>query len=73
MSVLASRPVPQIAAEPTQTRAVRLVATIRAMPIQDVRQRIEEARAMTDEQLRNRHIAETRARAVASAERMSSR
>ncbi len=72
MSALASRPLP-IVAKPTQTRAVRLVDTIRAMPIADVRRRIAETRGMSDEQVRERHQAENRARAVSAAERMSAR
>ncbi|WP_276569166.1 hypothetical protein [Microbacterium lacticum] len=43
------------------------------MSIEDVRKRIDETRGMTDEQVRARHAAENRARAVAAAERMSTR
>lgn len=72
MSALAARQLP-IVVRPVETRAVRLVESIRAMPIESVRARIEETRSMTDEQVRDRHRAENRARAVAAAERMSAR
>jgi len=72
MSALASRPLP-IVVRPSQTRAVRLVETLRALPIERVQRRIEETRGMTDDEVRERHRAENRARAVAAAARMASR
>lgn len=72
MSALASRPLP-IVVRPVETRAVRLVEAIRAIPIEDVRRRIDETRAMSDEQLRARHVEENRARAEKAAARMSAR
>lgn len=72
MSALASRPLP-IVARPAETRAVRLVDAIRALPIEEVRRRIEETRGMTDDAVRERHRAENRARAVTAAARMSAR
>ena len=45
------------------TRAERLVAAINAMPIEDVRARIESARSMTAEEIVARQIRERRERA----------
>jgi hypothetical protein len=72
MSALATRPNRIIATAPTTTRAVRLVDSIRAMPIEVIRARIEETRAMSDEQVRARHAVENRDRAARAAARLRS-
>lgn len=55
------------AAEAHQSRAERLVAAVGAMPIEDVRQRIDEARLMTGSEIEERQRAERRERAERAA------
>ncbi|MFE4468210.1 hypothetical protein ACFRFH_05265 [Leifsonia sp. NPDC056824] len=55
------------AAEAHQSRAERLVAEIDAMPIGDVRQRIDEARRMTGPEIEERQRVERRERAERAA------
>lgn len=52
------------------SRAVRLVAAIRAMPIEAVRERIASSRGMTDAELLERQRAERKSRAAAAAKRL---
>lgn len=72
MSATMSRQIP-VVVRPAETRAVRLVDAIRGMSIDAVRQRIDETRAMSDDQVRDRHLAENRVRAEAAAARMAAR
>jgi hypothetical protein len=55
------------AAEAHQSRAERLVAAIDAMPIEDVRQRIDEARLMAGSEVEERQRIERRERAERAA------
>lgn len=55
------------AAEAHQSRAERLVAEIDAMPIEDVRQRIDEARRMSGSEIEERQRVERRQRAERAA------
>jgi hypothetical protein len=52
------------------SRAERLVAAIRAMPIEAIRERIASSRAMTDAELLERQRAERKSRAAAAAKRL---
>lgn len=67
------RTVKMVVAKPVPNRAIQLVDQIRALPIEIIRQRIDETRSMSDEELRARHVSENRARSIASAERMAAR
>jgi hypothetical protein len=56
------------AAQPS--RAQQLVAAVRAMPIEDVRNRIQSARDLSDDELLARQAIERRQRSVGAAERV---